>query len=220
MELERLPLHSTETEGMEISPSALDTRTGPDTIVALSATPDANLNGTSDPSDSESDSDSDSLETEDSSNAVKTYSKRQRSRPVKYDMEFSPSNISAKAAAAKPEASETASNTPGEEPKPKRRRIRKKREFENPPQVPPRLRGKGCGKCKNCTREDCGKCAFCLDKVKFGGPGKKKQKCLLRACLNFEHKRPIAVHSQDAAASPQQQTIMHYVGKAVEKASG
>jgi len=31
-------------------------------------------------------------------------------------------------------------------------------------------------------REDCGKCLNCLDKVRFGGPNKRKRPCALRAC--------------------------------------
>lgn len=49
-------------------------------------------------------------------------------------------------------------------------------------------RGSRCGICSGCLRDDCGTCPFCLDKPKFGGPGKKKQRCALRTCSNFEHK--------------------------------
>lgn len=49
-------------------------------------------------------------------------------------------------------------------------------------------RGSRCGKCAGCLRQDCGKCVYCKDKPKFGGPGKKKQRCSLRTCSNFEHK--------------------------------
>ena len=41
-----------------------------------------------------------------------------------------------------------------------------------------------CRACPNCVREDCGTCKNCLDKPKFGGPGTRKQPCLLRKCLN------------------------------------
>ena len=41
-----------------------------------------------------------------------------------------------------------------------------------------------CGTCSGCkTHADCGKCRMCIDKPKFGGPGRKKQKCLKRKCL-------------------------------------
>jgi hypothetical protein len=49
----------------------------------------------------------------------------------------------------------------------------------------PKRRGRGCGGCPGCTREDCGKCNYCKDKTKFGGPGRKKQRCALRVCSNF-----------------------------------
>ena len=31
--------------------------------------------------------------------------------------------------------------------------------------------------------EDCGQCNNCLDKKKFGGPGKKKKGCIKRSVL-------------------------------------
>jgi hypothetical protein len=40
-----------------------------------------------------------------------------------------------------------------------------------------------CGKCATCTAEDCGKCIYCLDRPKFGGPFIKKQRCIKRRCL-------------------------------------
>ncbi|KAL3789146.1 hypothetical protein HJC23_012235 [Cyclotella cryptica] len=39
-----------------------------------------------------------------------------------------------------------------------------------------------CGECEACTRDDCGKCNFCKDKPKFGGPGRLKQTCELKKC--------------------------------------
>ncbi|KAF4518879.1 hypothetical protein B566_EDAN006730 [Ephemera danica] len=43
---------------------------------------------------------------------------------------------------------------------------------------------RGCGECVNCyQREDCGRCDFCKDMKKFGGPNKLKQKCRQRQCL-------------------------------------
>ena len=51
-----------------------------------------------------------------------------------------------------------------------------------------KLRGTRCGRCDGCKRVDCGKCVFCKDKPKFGGPGKKKQRCKLRICNNFQHR--------------------------------
>ena len=48
-----------------------------------------------------------------------------------------------------------------------------------------RRRARRCGICQGCIREDCGQCRNCKDKVKFGGPGTKKQRCMLRACTNM-----------------------------------
>lgn len=56
------------------------------------------------------------------------------------------------------------------------------------PETEHRRRGRGCGECEGCQREDCGTCTFCRDKPKFGGPGTKKQKCALRVCSNFVKK--------------------------------
>ena len=48
-----------------------------------------------------------------------------------------------------------------------------------------------CGYCENCLlKSDCGKCKMCLDKKKFGGPGKKKQRCMMRKCKNIKSQRP------------------------------
>ena len=40
-----------------------------------------------------------------------------------------------------------------------------------------------CGECEGCMMEDCGKCEICLDKPKFGGPGRLKKACSLRKCI-------------------------------------
>ena len=47
-----------------------------------------------------------------------------------------------------------------------------------------RKRRLACNECSACSREDCGSCSNCKDKPKFGGPGTKKQKCLMRKCQN------------------------------------
>ncbi|XP_076255197.1 lysine demethylase 2 isoform X2 [Rhynchophorus ferrugineus] len=47
----------------------------------------------------------------------------------------------------------------------------------------PRRRRTRCKKCSACQRSDCGECTFCLDMVKFGGPGRAKQTCNMRQCL-------------------------------------
>ncbi|XP_072164056.1 lysine-specific demethylase 2A-like isoform X2 [Diadema setosum] len=47
-----------------------------------------------------------------------------------------------------------------------------------------RKRRSRCKKCANCTRPECGKCNFCRDMKKFGGPGRMKQTCIMRQCLS------------------------------------
>lgn len=53
-----------------------------------------------------------------------------------------------------------------------------------------------CGECTACyMTEDCGRCDFCKDMRKFGGPNKIRQKCRKRQCLNFGlilGKKPVA----------------------------
>jgi len=56
---------------------------------------------------------------------------------------------------------------------------------EAPPHAVPIVLKRGhvqCGKCVYCRWGDCGECANCLDKRKFGGPGTKKQACKARRC--------------------------------------
>ncbi|KAF4100669.1 histone-lysine N-methyltransferase 2B isoform X3 [Onychostoma macrolepis] len=49
---------------------------------------------------------------------------------------------------------------------------------------------KRCMRCKGCNRlEDCGRCVFCLDKPKFGGPNKKRQSCVLKKCVLIERSK-------------------------------
>merc|ERR1719232_2435035 len=40
-----------------------------------------------------------------------------------------------------------------------------------------------CRQCEACVRDDCGLCRACLDKKRFGGPGKMNKRCKLRACI-------------------------------------
>ncbi|XP_071513076.1 lysine-specific demethylase 2A-like isoform X3 [Panulirus ornatus] len=39
-----------------------------------------------------------------------------------------------------------------------------------------------CKLCESCLREDCRKCGFCMDMVKYGGPGTMKQTCKMKKC--------------------------------------
>ncbi|KAM8924457.1 lysine-specific demethylase 2A isoform 2-T2 [Pelodytes ibericus] len=40
-----------------------------------------------------------------------------------------------------------------------------------------------CRKCKACLQRECGTCHYCKDMKKFGGPGRMKQSCVLRQCI-------------------------------------
>ncbi|XP_038067132.1 uncharacterized protein LOC119737109 isoform X2 [Patiria miniata] len=47
-------------------------------------------------------------------------------------------------------------------------------------------RPKRCGQCGPCqVVNDCGKCDFCLDKTKFGGQNKQRQKCRFKQCIRL-----------------------------------
>ena len=55
-----------------------------------------------------------------------------------------------------------------------------------------------CGECENCLRPDCSQSVKCLDKKKFGGPGRKKKACKYRKCIgiknvNHEHQSTVQV---------------------------
>ena len=66
--------------------------------------------------------------------------------------------------------------------------------FETTGKLAKTQRTLGCGTCTGCTTTtDCGKCKMCLDKPKFGGPGKQKQRCILRKCQNHPTKPPMKV---------------------------
>lgn len=52
-------------------------------------------------------------------------------------------------------------------------------------EIPKKRSSRRCGECTACMiQDDCGKCDYCKDMRKFGGPNKKRQKCRLRQCLN------------------------------------
>ena len=48
-----------------------------------------------------------------------------------------------------------------------------------------KARKRRCMECEGCKREDCGSCINCNDMKKFGGQGKKKQKCMHRTCTQM-----------------------------------
>ena len=60
-----------------------------------------------------------------------------------------------------------------------------------------------CGECEGCMREgDCGRCRFCKDMRKFGGPGRLKQKCIERQCVKYS--RLLAQSSCPQSSAPVQ----------------
>ena len=59
------------------------------------------------------------------------------------------------------------------------------KEEKNIIQKEKKTRKSQCRQCAACRREDCGKCENCVDKKKFGGPDKKRQKCVHRLCENM-----------------------------------
>ncbi|KAI1892999.1 hypothetical protein AGOR_G00139280 [Albula goreensis] len=61
---------------------------------------------------------------------------------------------------------------------------------------PKKRNRRACWKCDACLRTtDCGRCDFCMDKPKFGGRNKKRQKCRLRQCQShaMRHLLPFQV---------------------------
>ena len=50
-----------------------------------------------------------------------------------------------------------------------------------------------CGHCEGCLKADCGKCTECLDKKKFGGPGRKKKACSYRKCFGVTKQKNLHV---------------------------
>jgi len=66
---------------------------------------------------------------------------------------------------------------------------------------------KQCSVCQNCKAADCGKCRFCLDKKRFGGPACLKKCCVQRQCkfitphISDEKYNMIQAHTTETLAS-------------------
>ncbi|XP_026681945.1 CXXC-type zinc finger protein 1-like [Diaphorina citri] len=84
-------------------------------------------------------------------------------------------------------------------------------EFEPEKRSYHRRKGKRCGQCSHCDREDdCGRCVACSDMRKFGGLGHTKNICLMRQCKKYPVKikqpstrrRKRADSSSDEDSSP------------------
>lgn len=90
-------------------------------------------------------------------------------------------------------------------------------------------RKKSCCGCSGCSTEDCGCCKFCLDMPRFGGPGKKKKRCINRACKGIkEELRPAPAakkatqlsditNTQSQLSQPKNQTVSHYTAEEIMK---
>lgn len=163
VDLERLPLRDAELERGVPSPSLFLPDIGPNVPHVMLSSPSTVENSVENSEDSSGESSDSSMDSEKGEDE-EWLGKRKRSHPVKFPEEFL---TSAKL----------------------RRRIRQNK----PPPIltpqDPKLvkRGRGCAKCEGCVKPDCGVCLFCKDKPKFGGPGKKKQRCEKRTCTNFQH---------------------------------
>ncbi|KAG5451025.1 CXXC-type zinc finger protein 1 [Clonorchis sinensis] len=69
-------------------------------------------------------------------------------------------------------------------------------------------RARACGNCRGCVRqEDCGQCDYCLDRRKFGGPNRMRQKCRLRQCVGSSSSRIRHVSQNMTARRRKQQTL-------------
>lgn len=44
-------------------------------------------------------------------------------------------------------------------------------------------RKRNCGSCANCMKDNCGNCKNCRDKKEFGGPDRRKKRCVAKKCL-------------------------------------
>ncbi len=169
MDLERLPLHDNSVDPPELP--ELDSSA--DTVLhqPTKDMPSLVLQSEGSDSNSESGAEEQGKESEKGRGRGRPpLGKRKRNLPAKYSSESVPNIIKKKRVT---------------------RGIARKEKEKIEVDPAPRMlkRGSRCGKCAGCVREDCGKCIYCLDKPKFGGPAKKKQRCALRTCSNFEHRR-------------------------------
>jgi hypothetical protein len=76
-----------------------------------------------------------------------------------------------------------------------------------------------CGECEGCMRDDCGQCAACSDKPRFGGRGTKKKACIARYCrmrkLQEDHAQTIPLNSPDALKNAHKQNPQQFPQRSV-----
>ena len=71
-----------------------------------------------------------------------------------------------------------------------------------------------CSECAACLNEvDCGKCRFCKDMRKFGGPGRLRQKCIKRQCLKLSR----ILYEQDPLLGGKAQKMQEDVAAELKK---
>lgn len=213
MNLERLPLHISTLELPDIDLSSdivQEVALSPGSLEVPSLTLQSESSESHAESEPEVEREKSKVKKEAKDPAEKTskksrssLGKRKRSAPAKYSSDGDTPSSAKK-------TRETRSNT--------KATSRVRTEASSTPRVS--KRGSRCGKCAGCMREDCGKCVYCLDKPKFGGPAKKKQRCALRTCSDFEHRRKsewmkaVLTEGTDSASSTP--TIKDYAIKVSE----
>ena len=92
-----------------------------------------------------------------------------------------PSDVKARVFNSTPRKPRSAPVTPQGEPKEKKVRAKHKMlaVYGSSDRA---SKSRRCGECEGCMRDDCGNCAACRDKPRFGGKGSKKKACVARSC--------------------------------------
>ena len=97
---------------------------------------------------------------------------KQKSRP--------PSDVRARLISTPRTPNKTPIKSPGD---PKEKKVRAKHKMVAVYGSSERAsKSRRCGECEGCMRDDCGTCAACRDKPRFGGKGSKKKACIARSC--------------------------------------
>ena len=84
--------------------------------------------------------------------------------------------------------------------------------------------------CDGCKKGDCGKCKFCLDMPRFGGPGKKKRRCenrkgtgthnMLTCVLLFTRKLRYDSHPQEYSSLKEHSQLNNSLQSTVDASKG
>ena len=75
-----------------------------------------------------------------------------------------------------------------------------------------------CKVCDPCLlyKIDCGECVNCLDKPKFGGPGRRKKKCIMKGCLVVEKYSKERANQKRNHRKNKQSMKVHWIEKNAE----